>query len=89
MEYIKVKWLHASPSYPTEIYSEVDNNRFEVRKIEVYLDGTINYFDSVNNNQGLGTVPIPSVEEIMKQEDFLALKIDKSFFDLVWSKGGK
>ena len=43
MEYLKVKWRHHHPDEPIEIYSEINQDRWEVRKVEVFRDGTSTY----------------------------------------------
>jgi len=39
MEYLKVSWLHHEDE-PVYLYSEIDPQRFESRKIEIYPDGS-------------------------------------------------
>ncbi|WP_409566395.1 DUF6881 domain-containing protein [Rhizobium leguminosarum] len=38
MKYIKVKWLHSSPDTPVLLYSELDSDMWEVRKVEAYAE---------------------------------------------------
>jgi hypothetical protein len=68
MEYIKVKWLHSHPDEPVLLYSELDDNRWETRKVEVFADGSIGFAsateDTSSTNTKLSIVPIPTVEEI-------------------------
>src|SRR6185295_1628385 len=39
MDYVKVWWKHDNPSMPTLLYSELDERRWETRKIEIFGDG--------------------------------------------------
>jgi uncharacterized protein DUF6881 len=39
MKYVRVGWKHQHPAEPVALYSELDDNRFEVRKIEVFRNG--------------------------------------------------
>ena len=43
MEYIMVKWLHSHPDEPVLLYSELDKDRWETRKVEVFADGRIGF----------------------------------------------
>ena len=43
MEYIKVYWMHDFIDEPIILYSELDEKRFEVRKIEIYRNNRIAY----------------------------------------------
>ncbi len=39
MQYIKVFWSHFFDTEPIKYYSEIDENRFEVRKIAMFRNG--------------------------------------------------
>jgi hypothetical protein len=39
---------------PVVLYSELDDNRFEVRKVEVFRDGRLGYADAVRSSGGTG-----------------------------------
>ena len=52
MKYVKAKWLTASPRDPLLLYSELDDSRLEIRKIEVYRNGSAGWADrSVSMDQ--------------------------------------
>jgi hypothetical protein len=36
---VRVGWKHQHPDDPVILYSELDGNRFEVRKVEVFRNG--------------------------------------------------
>lgn len=36
MKYIKLEWFHDIETEPNIIYSEINNQQYEVRKVEVY-----------------------------------------------------
>src|SRR5262249_25192281 len=38
-EWIRVEWRHDSPDDPVVLYSELDAERWETRKVDVYADG--------------------------------------------------
>ncbi|MHC2467099.1 DUF6881 domain-containing protein [Bradyrhizobium embrapense] len=66
MTYLKVRWIHAYADEPVLIYSELDHEHWELRKVEIFPDGRIGYAnDKVEvGDTGLGQMPLPSVEEI-------------------------
>ena len=39
MTHIVVTWHHEKPDNPVELFSELDDERFEVRKVEIFRDG--------------------------------------------------
>ena len=45
MRYLYVKWLHKDPGAPVHIYSEVGDDSYERRKVEIYADGRKGFAD--------------------------------------------
>lgn len=43
MTYLKVYWKHSFPDEPAIIYSELNENREEIRKVEVYTNEILGY----------------------------------------------
>ena len=39
MQYMKCDWLIADPAEPVTIYSELDENRWETRKVHLFANG--------------------------------------------------
>ena len=72
MTYIKVKWFHASPDDPVLLYSELDSERWEKRKVEVFRDGHCGYASAnqATDSTRLGEEPIPSLAEIAADAQF-------------------
>lgn len=86
--YIYSKW-HGSPQgSPVEFYSELDNERYEIRKVEVFRDGSYGYADKSNATKStkLGVVPVPSIEEIAGDPEFDAKVITPKQFDEKWQE---
>jgi hypothetical protein len=54
------------------LYSELDNDRWEKRKVEIYSDGRMGYADQERAVGGtfLGLEPIPALPEIAKDPQF-------------------
>jgi hypothetical protein len=87
MTYILVKWLHEYPNEPVLLFSELDAQRFETRKVEVFRDGRQGYA-SVHGEFGgsaLGVVPTPELTVIGANPEFDPETISKSDFENVWS----
>lgn len=86
MKYLKVKWVNASPDQPRLIYSEIDNDGWEVRKIEEYPDGKCGYADLELEVGGsfLSTEPLPSFDEIATQPEFHPEIVTQDEFEGRW-----
>ncbi len=90
MDYLKVKWVHneIEKKEPVWLLSEINEDRFEVRKIEEYADGTIDFADehACSGTTKLGIEPLPSLTEINSQTNFEAKEITKEEFEEIWNK---
>lgn len=86
MTYLKVKWKHAFPNEPIWLYSELDGQRWEVRKVEAFADGRMGYADKACNAEGtgLGEEPIPELEDIAADPQFEPSMISAVEFGKVW-----
>jgi len=88
MTYVRVAWKHQQPDEPVTLYSELDKNRFEVRKVEVYRDGHVGYAESGRSSGGtkLGIVAMPMLSEIAKDPQFEPVEITKEEFEAAWAR---
>jgi hypothetical protein len=43
MTYFKCKWNHAYRDEPVLLYSELDEERWETRKVEIFRDGKMGF----------------------------------------------
>jgi hypothetical protein len=88
MKYILVKWKHEIEEEPVLLYSELDDDRWEIRKVEIYSNGRKGY--ASKNEQfgdtGLGLEPIPKLEAIAQDLEFEPKKITKEEFEEVWKE---
>lgn len=88
MNYLKVLWVQHNIDYPVVMYSELSDDRFEVRKVELYSDGTLTYAcdtDSKGSTK-LGKVAVPSIQEIASNPEFNPIEISKTEFEDIWDK---
>lgn len=90
MRYIKCEWLHGSPEYPVLLYSELDAERYETRKVEVYADGRTGYASSTSTAMGteLGECAVPEVSAINADPQFRCSEISAVEFEAVWRTSG-
>jgi hypothetical protein len=86
--YIYSKWKQATVGYPVEFYSELDQRRFETRKIEVFSDGRLGYASQEKSAHGtrLGIIAVPSLPELKLLNEFNTEEISKEKFDAKWKE---
>jgi hypothetical protein len=85
--YLLVSWKHLHPDEPVVLYSELDEERMERRKIEIFPDGRWGFADEQEEVGGtmLGVAPTPSVEQLNDDPEFKAEEIDKADFEKLWA----
>jgi hypothetical protein len=88
MNYLKVKWVHQFNDEPITLLSELDCDRFEVRKIEYFSDGRVGYASDVLQFGGtmLGELPVPAIEEIAEDPQFVVGELTPGEFEEAWRK---
>ena len=88
MRYQRVLWRHSFPTEPVVLYSECDDQGWEVRKVEVFADGTMTFAGEQEStgSTGLGEVPVPPLAEIAKDPQFEPTAITKEEFEVIWDK---
>ncbi len=84
--YIRVRWMHAFPDEPTDLWRQLDADRREVRKVEIWSDGRVGY---APNSQGsertrLGKLSVPPTDEINSDPQFHAKAITRADFEMCW-----
>ena len=87
MEYIRVRWLHDNPSDPIWLISELDDERWEIRKVEIFSDGSRGYATSEIERGGtrLGLKPIPPLDQIAADSEFVPEPISREEFEAIWN----
>lgn len=83
MRYFRTYWNQSSLEYATWIYSEVDNNGFETRKIELFLDGHYNYFDETTPFDLGEFLTDEEIQEVNKESEVHMLEIRREDFEQV------
>ncbi|WP_338698419.1 hypothetical protein V5279_14635 [Bradyrhizobium sp. 26S5] len=88
LRYTRVTWRHQNSHDPVRIYSELDDARWEVRRVEVFSDDSLGYA-SRSRSRGrtfLSPETFSSLAEIAANPEFEAAEIEKDEFDEMWSK---
>lgn len=87
MEYIDVQWMQESPDHPFRLVSELDTQRYEIRKLEFFSDGRVGFASSVGRSPStdLGSVAVPSLDEINQSEEFIGTTITATVFESLWA----
>lgn len=88
MQYLKVNWKHDFADDPVLLVSELDDERMELRKVEVYRDGRVDIADA-NTTTGstrLSIEPIPTEQEIESDEQFVVEPITGHEFEQLWNQ---
>jgi len=78
--------MHTSQDYPVMLYSELSNDMWEIRKVEVYADGRTDFADSDkrSGNTKLSIEPYPSLLEIAADPQFEPIVISAEEFESIW-----
>jgi len=86
--YLRVEWKHIHADDPVMLYSELDEDRWEVRKVEVFADGRMTYAGGTGSSghTRLGEVQVPSVDEIAKNAGLTPVAISREEFETSWEK---
>jgi hypothetical protein len=90
MRYIKVEWLQSNPDYPVELYSEIDEEGWELRKVEIFRDCHAGFADRLEEHgtTRLSVEPLPTIEEIASDSQFRPVEISHHTFEEVWATHG-
>ncbi|BBK14981.1 hypothetical protein OIPHN330_58520 (plasmid) [Citrobacter freundii] len=88
MKYLKVRWVHTFHDEPALIYSELDDLRFEKRKVEVFPSGEYGYASDkkTKGTTRLSENEIPMEVEISCDPQFQIEATTKDEFESVWLK---
>lgn len=86
MNDLRVTWIHRHDDDPVELLSEIDGDRREVRKVEVFGDGSMGFAgpDEAVGSTMLSVVPLPAVDEIAADPQFRPRAIGRAEFEAAW-----
>ncbi len=86
MRYLRVLWHHDHAEEPTELWSEIDDNSREIRKLEKFRDGSVGWADGDETSAGtrLGIEPLPPLDLISCDPEFRVVVITYDEFEQEW-----
>ncbi|WKD51140.1 DUF6881 domain-containing protein [Microbulbifer spongiae] len=86
--YIYSKWHNSPEDSPVEFYSELNGERFETRKVEVFKDGSLGFASNkaTSKTTKLGIAPVPPLTEIAEQPEFDIRTISPQQFEAKWKE---
>jgi hypothetical protein len=85
--YLACEWVHDLPDEPVLLYSELDLERLETRKVEVFRDGSIGWaYADHEVRSALGEVPVPPMSAIAADPQFRPREISADDFDAIWQR---
>jgi hypothetical protein len=88
MKYFKVKWIHDNPDDPVWLYSELNDASWEIRKVEVFRDGSFGFAGQGSEVGGsaLALEPVPSIADIAADSQFVPTEINVEEFEDMWKQ---
>ena len=91
VHYIAVEWLHMAPDEPIHLYYELDQDRYERRKVEMYRDGTLHSADATfgRGSTFLAWEPHPPVADISADPQFHVHEITAQEFENLWNRAAR
>jgi hypothetical protein len=84
IKYLLVNWKHSFVDEPELLYNELDEQRWELRKVEVFSDGHRDCTDADKSTGSTRLVPIPELSEIAADKQFEPIEITRYEFEEVW-----
>ena len=85
-----MEWKHGLDDEPVILYSELDDDRWERRKVEVFADGRLGFADGDEQthatNTRLSIEPIPPLDEIAADPQFQPVTISAEEFSTIWAR---
>lgn len=88
MQYVLVEWTHDQVDEPTLIYSELDENRRETRRVAFYQNGLcFSYGGERGNEEALAEEPFPAdLRSLTRPGEVEAHVITRSLFQEIWNQ---
>ena len=86
--YLRVQWKHTDNDSPTLLHSELDEDRWEVRKVALFADGRMGYAEARSSSADteLAEAPVPLLEQIAADPRLEPVAISRAEFEAVWDK---
>jgi|SRR5882724_3537299 len=81
-------WVGAPEDEPVEWFDELDALRWSIRCVRKFADGSVKAYSyaAPDWRYKMPDQPLPPLEEINKNPDFLGKEITNAEFEIVWEK---
>jgi hypothetical protein len=89
--YLRSEWIHDFADEPRFMYSELDDERYETRWVEVFNNGrTIRTRteDLKRDPMALADQPISTLDEVQAYKEFDVEEISAATFEDLWKSSG-
>jgi hypothetical protein len=86
MQYVKVAWLHNDLTDPVWFYIELGDDGYEVRKVELYLDGRAGYADDAREFGETRLADQPYSLDDIEPPEFELTEISREEFEKIWAR---
>lgn len=85
--YIEGIWHHDYSDEPVLLFSELDESRYEIRKVHVFRDGRVVWASEQHDPDFLSELPVPSVDEINTDphSDSTVREVPSYVFESIWN----
>lgn len=86
MKYLRVHWRHDSEKQPVAFYCELGDDRMEVRKVELFADGSLCYAyqKGTSGRTMLGALPMPTLDQLSASKEYDPAEITRDEFEDIW-----
>ncbi len=86
--YFAARWHHEDDQDPVLLFEELDDQRYEMRKVHEFRDGRLERTDRIalELKTSLSYVPLPTEAEIDAQPEFTLLPLTAEAFDDAWRR---
>ena len=84
MKYVRVDSTHQQVDQPVMLYSELDESRFEVRKVEIFPNGHADWASAERPNGHTRRETMPELRDVAKR--FEPVEISREEFEWVWKR---
>lgn len=89
--YLQVEWHHDDSTEPVVIYVELDEHRYELRKVEQYADGRLDLAGPCRytGTTFLSEAPVPPLAEIATGAEFTPRVLAPGEFERIWRRAAE
>lgn len=87
-QFLRCRWKRSHPDEPISLYSELDTDRREARRVKVFRDGTCGWADGSHEVGGtrLGEAPVSPIQQIAGHLEFSPAIITREEVEEIWAK---